>query len=30
MVDTPLTLEQALQGKSRPQVRKYNANLTTS
>jgi outer membrane receptor protein involved in Fe transport len=30
MVDTPLTLEQALQGKSRPQIRKYNANLTTS
>jgi hypothetical protein len=30
MVDAPLTLEQALQGKSRPQVRKYNANLTTS
>lgn len=29
-VDGPLTLEQALQGKSRPQVRKYNANLTTS
>lgn len=29
-IASPLGLEQALQGKSRPQIRKYNANFTTS
>lgn len=29
-IGAPLQLEQALQGKSRPQIRKYSANLTTS
>jgi len=29
-MEAPLGLEQALQGKSRPQVRKYAANITTN